>query len=272
VSDKVLYEKRGEVAYVTLNRPEVKNAIDREMSDALTEIWTDFAADPHLRVAVLTGAGDAFTSGGDLRSHAPEWADGDPMSGRKRLEDGLSGITRGPLAFLPKPIIASINGWCLGHGVEIAMACDLRIASENAHFGTFEVRRGMHSADGGIVRLVNCCGLGFAMELLLTGEAVTAERAYHANMVNKVVPHDELETATDLVVQQILRCDPAAVASSKQTALEIIGRPLHDQLRLEGVWGYNLCASSGAAFAERQTKFLEKNDAGRAGATATPLT
>jgi enoyl-CoA hydratase/carnithine racemase len=271
MTEKVRYDKRGEVAYVTLNRPEAKNAIDREMSDRLTEIWHDFAADPALRVAVITGTGDAFTAGGDLRSHAPEWADGDPMSGRKRLEHGLSGITRGPLETLPKPIIASVNGWCLGHGVEIAMACDLRIASDRARFGTFEVRRGMHSADGGIVRLVNACGVGFAMELLLTGEAVTAERAYHANMVNKVVPHDQLEAATDQVVRQILRCDPAAVASSKQTVLEVIGRPLHEQLRLEAVWGYALCASSAAAFEDRQQRFFDKADQGRDGNTATPL-
>ena len=271
MTEKVLYEKRDRVAYVTLNRPEVKNAIDRETSDRLVEVWQDFADDPDLRVAVLTGSGDSFTAGGDLKSHAPEWADADPMSGRKRLEHGLSGITRGPLASLPKPIIASINGWCLGHGVEIAMACDLRIASDRARFGTFEVRRGMHSADGGIVRLVNTCGVGFAMEMLLTGEAVTAERAYHANMVNKVVPHDELAAATDLVVQQILRCDEAAVASSKQTVLEVIGRPLHEQLRIEAVWGYALCADSSTAFTERRKTFFDKTDAGRDGANATDL-
>jgi enoyl-CoA hydratase/carnithine racemase len=256
MTDKILYEKRGAVAYVTLNRPEMLNAVDREMSDRLVEVWQEFADDPTLRVAVITGAGDAFTAGGDLRTHAPEWADADPMSGRKRLERGLSGITRGSLATLPKPIIASINGWCVGHGLEIALACDLRIASDHARFGALEVRHGMHSADGGIVRLVNTCGVGFAMELVLTGEPITAERAYQANMINKVVPHDHLAQATDQIVQQILRCDPAAVASAKQTVLEVVGRPLPDQLRIEAVWGYALCADNAEAFTTSREHFF----------------
>jgi enoyl-CoA hydratase/carnithine racemase len=270
VTDKILYEKRGAVAYVTLNRPEVKNAVDTEMSTRLTEIWTEFAADPDLCVAVLSGSGGVFTSGADLRTHAPEWTDASPMLGRERMEDGLSGITRGPLSRIPKPIIASIDGWCLGHGVELAMACDLRIASDRAQFGMFEVRRGMHSADGAIVRLVNSCGIGFAMEVMLTGEPIPAERAYHANMVNKVVPHEQLESATDLIVQQILRCDAAAIGSAKQTALEVIGRPFIDQLRVEAVWGYALCAANVSVTGHTQ-EFFNKTDRGRAGETATPL-
>jgi enoyl-CoA hydratase/carnithine racemase len=148
-------------------------------------------------------------------------------------EDGLCGITRGPLSRITKPIVAAINGWCVGHGVELAMACDIRIASERAQFGTFEVRRGMHPADGGIPRLVNTCGVGVALELLLTGEPISAERALTANMVSRVVPHEELMKETDAVVQQILRCDQAAIESAKGTVLEIIGRPLYDQLRVE---------------------------------------
>jgi len=189
---KVLYEKRGEVAYVTLNRPECKNAVDYETHLLLCEAWKDFRDDPKLRVAILTGTGDAFTAGADLKTHAPEWQKVGPMVGRERLEDGLSGITRGPLSRITKPIVAAINGWCLGHGIELSMACDIRIASERAQFGTFEVRRGMHPADGGIVRLVNTCGVGFALEMLLTGEPFSAERAYTANMVSRVVPHEKL--------------------------------------------------------------------------------
>ena len=267
---KVLYDKRGPVAHVTLNRPEVKNAIDVETHELLCEIWTDFRDDPDLRVAVLTGTGDAFTAGADLKTHAPEWQTVGPMVGRDRLEDGLCGITRGPLSRIPKPIIAAVNGWCVGHGVELAMACDLRIASDRARFGTFEVRRGMHPADGGIVRLLNTCGVGFTMELLLTGEPVSAERAYTANMVNRVVPHDQLDAETDRLVQTILRCDQAAIASAKETVHEVIGRTLHDQLRVEAMWGYALCAAN-PAVAVRSQEFFDKTDRGRAGATATPL-
>ena len=129
---KVLYDKRGEIAYITLNRPEVKNAIDIEAHELLCDIWRDFRDDPALRVAVITGTGDAFTAGADLKTHAPEWQTVGPMVGRERLEDGLCGITRGPLSRITKPIVAAVNGWCVGHGVELVMACDIRIASERA--------------------------------------------------------------------------------------------------------------------------------------------
>lgn len=267
---KVLYDKRGPVAYVTLNRPEVKNAIDVETHELLCDIWRDFRDDDNLRVAVLTGSGDAFTAGADLKTHAPEWQTVGPMVGRERLGDGLCGITRGPLAAIAKPIVASINGWCIGHGIELALACDIRIASDRAQFGTFEVRRGMHAADGGIVRLVNTCGVGVALELVLTGEPISAQRALMANMVSRVVPHDELAAQTELLVQQILRCDQAAIESAKQTVLEVVGRTLPDQLRVEAMWGYALCAGN-RSVQERSQEFFDKTDRGRAGATATPL-
>ncbi len=270
MSKKVLYEKRDEVAYITLNRPEVKNAIDIECHDLLVEYFTDFRDDPNVRVAVITGTGDAFTAGADLKTHAPEWQTVGPMVGRERLEDGLCGITRGPLARMTKPIVAAINGWCVGHGVELALACDIRIASDKAQFGTFEVRRGMHPADGGIVRLVNICGVGVALELLLTGEAISAERAFTANMVSRVVPHDQLMTEVDAVVKTILRCDQAAIESAKETVFEVIGRPLHDQLRVEAMWGYALCGGNTTVM-DRSQQFFDKVDPGRGGATATPL-
>ncbi|QHN27840.1 enoyl-CoA hydratase/isomerase family protein [Gordonia pseudamarae] len=267
---KVLYEKRGEVAWITINRPEVKNAVDVETHELLSAAFADFRDDPELRVAVLRGSGETFTAGADLKTHAPEWQTVGPMVGRERIEDGLSGITRGPLSRIAKPIIASIDGWCLGHGIELAMACDLRICSDRAKFGTFEVRRGMHSADGGIVRLVNTCGVGFAMEMVLTGEHVSAQRAYAANMVNRVVPHERLAEETELLLRQILRCDQAAIESAKETVLEIVGRPLHDQLRVEAMWGYALCGGNTTVQARSQ-QFFDKTDQGRAGETATPL-
>jgi enoyl-CoA hydratase/carnithine racemase len=150
----VLYEKRGEVAHITLNRPATSRA-----HELMCDIWRDLRDDAALRVAVITGTGDAFTAGADLKTHAPEWQTVGPMVGRDRLEDGPYGITRGPLSRITKLIVAAINGWCVGHGVELAMACDIRIASERAQFGTFEARRGMHPAGGGIVRLVNTGGV-----------------------------------------------------------------------------------------------------------------
>src|SRR5258708_3613725 len=228
MSNKVLYEKKGEVAYIRLNRPEVKNAIDLEVHHRLREIWTDFRDDQALRVAILTGTGDAFCAGADLRTHVPEWADAGPGLARNKLPDGFAGgITRG-LHRLYKPIIAACNGWVLGGGLELAMACDIRIASERAQFGSFELRRGMHPADGGIVRLVKICGVGVALEMELTGEPITAQRALAANMVSKVVPHDELMSAADNMVVRILRNDRRAVEAAKGTDFQGVSRTLED--------------------------------------------
>ncbi|HZZ49300.1 MAG TPA: enoyl-CoA hydratase/isomerase family protein [Pseudonocardia sp.] len=256
--DKVIYEKIGEVAYVTLNRPEVKNAIDLETHDRLCEIWRDFNDDPELRVAVLRGQGDNFTAGADLRTHSPQWQTAGPMVGRERIDEGLSGITRGPLARLYKPIVAVIDGWCIGHGIELAMACDIRIASDRAKFAEFQVRKGMHHADGGITRLVNVCGVGFAMELLLTGAPVNAARAYTAGMVSQVVAPEGLMSAARAVVDNILQCDQAALESAKETILEIVGRPFYDQLRVEAMWGYALCGGN-PTIGEKTKAFFEKS-------------
>src|SRR3954451_22686931 len=121
----------------------------------------------------------------------------------------------------------------------------------------------MHAADGGIVRLVNTCGVGIALELVLTGEPISAQRALTANMVSRVVPHDELAAQTEVLVEQILRCDQAAIESAKQTVLEVIGRPLPDQLRVEAMWGYALCAGN-SSVAGRSQEFFDKTDRGRA--------
>jgi enoyl-CoA hydratase/carnithine racemase len=270
MAEKVLYEKKGEVAYVTLNRPEVKNAIDVDIHHRLREIWADFRDDEKMRVAIVTGAGDAFCAGADLRTHVPEWADVGPSLGRDKLPDGFAGgITRG-LHRIYKPIVAACNGWVLGGGLELAMACDIRIASERAQFGSFELRRGMHPADGGIVRLVNTCGVGIALEMELTGEPISAARALAANMVSKVVAHDELMAAAEDMVARILRNDRRAVESAKETIFEVIGRTLDEQLKVECLFGYALCGGN-PAVVERSQQFFDRKDRGRAGVNANAL-
>jgi enoyl-CoA hydratase/carnithine racemase len=267
---KVLYEKKGEIAYITLNRPEVKNAIDLDVHHRLREIWTDFRDDPAVRLAILTGAGDAFCAGADLKTHVPEWADYGPGLGRDKLPDGFAGgVTRG-LHRLYKPIIAACNGWVLGGGLELALACDIRVASERAQFGSFELRRGMHPADGGIVRLVNICGVGVALEMELTGEPISAQRALAANMVSRVVPHGELMAAAEDMAKRILRNDRRAVESAKETIFEVIGRTLDEQLKVECLFGYALCGGN-PVVAERSQEFFQKKDRGRAGVSATAL-
>ena len=262
---KVLYEKRDEIAYITLNRPEVHNAIDRETDELLFEAWSDFRDDPEVRLAIITGAGDrAFCAGADLKSHVDPWVEGGPGLGRSLLARGFAGgITRG-LHRTSKPIIAALNGWVIGGGIELALACDIRIAAENVTFGFFHVRRGMHFADGGIVRLVNTCGVGLAMEFELMGEPVDVQRAREAHLVNRVVAQAELMSAAQDVAAKILRNPRRGVESAKDTILEVIGRPLEDQLRLECLYGYSTMGDP--EIVERRDAFLAHGDADRPGA------
>lgn len=269
-SPKALYEKRGRIAYITFNRPEAMNAIDLEMHQLLWQIWPEFRDDDGVDVAILTGAGDeAFCAGADLKTHFPYWIENaDAMLPRKKLNDGLGGITRG-LHRIYKPIIGAINGWALAGGLENALACDIRIASEKAMFGSFEVRRGFHHGDGGIVRIVNICGTGIAMEMNLTGEPINAGRALQCNLVSKVVPHDQLMAECEKVAQQILRNDQWAVRSAKETILNVIGRPLDDQLAYETFTGYS--GTANPTITGRLRKFYTKTDKGRAGKRGTNL-
>jgi enoyl-CoA hydratase/carnithine racemase len=269
VVETVLYDKRERIAFVTLNRPHAKNAIDPEMHEELCRIWRDFRDDDQVDVAILTGAGDAFCAGADLRTFVPaNYVDAAPSRVREIVDLGLGGLTRG-LHKIHKPVIAAINGWALAAGLELALACDLRIASDQASLGSFEARRGFHPGDGGITRLVNTCGVGVAMQMVLTAEPIDAQRALQCNLVMKVVPHDRLSDEAELVARQILRNSQRAVRSAKETILEVIGKPLDDQLRIEG-WNSYTCVDRDEAAALLQ-RFYDKSDAGRAGTNATPL-
>ena len=266
---KVLYEKRDRIAYVTLNRPEARNAVDPETHELLWSIWEDFSGDDSVDVAILTGAGDAFCAGADLKTFIPPWMESaTPRKVRDNVATGLGGLTRG-LHRIYKPTIAAVNGWALAGGIETALACDIRIASERAMFGSFEARRGYHHGDGGIVRLVNTCGSGIALEMLLTAEPIDAWRALACNLVSRVVPHERLMEEAETVARQILRNSQIAVRSAKETILDVIGRPLDDQLRIEALNGYS-CADAEETLG-RLKRFYEKSDAGRAGSHETPL-
>jgi enoyl-CoA hydratase/carnithine racemase len=265
---KVLYEKRDRIAYVTLNRPDAKNAIDTETHELLWKTWEDFRDDDSLDVAIVTGAGDAFCAGADLKTFIPPWMDTTPRKVRDNVATGLGGLTRG-LHRIYKPVIAAVNGWALAGGLETALACDIRVASERAMFGSFEVRRGYHHGDGGIVRLVNTCGAGIALELLLTGEPIDAGRAFQCNLVSRVVEHERLMTEAEEIARKILRNSQIAVRSAKETILDVIGRPLDDQLRIEALNAY-ACADPEETLGLLQ-RFYDKTDAGRAGEHATSL-
>jgi enoyl-CoA hydratase/carnithine racemase len=244
MSDKVRYEKSDRIALVTLDRPAVKNAIDPEMDARLAEIWRDFRDDDDLDVAIWTGTGDAFCAGADRNTWFAQWADASSMDVRRNADaTGFGGLTRG-LHRMSKPVIAAVNGWALGGALECVLACDIRIASDRAVFGLPLVRLGFHTGDGGIARLVNMCGVGVALDLQLTGEPIDAQRALQCNLVTRVVPHEELMTAAWALAERIAGNDQVAVRSAKQTTLELIGRPLDDQLRLEALNGYSLAGRS----------------------------
>jgi enoyl-CoA hydratase/carnithine racemase len=266
---KVIYEKRDRIAFVTLNRPEARNAIDPEVHRLMIETWEDFRDDDSVDVAILTGAGEAFCAGADLKTYIPRFfVDVTPAGVREVVELGLNGFTRG-LHRIYKPIIAAVNGWALAGGLETALACDIRIASDRAMFGSFEARRGFHHGDGGIVRLVNTCGSGIALEMLLTAEAIDAQRALQCNLVSRVVPHDKLMEEAELTARQILRNSQRAVRSAKQTILDTVGKTIDEQLRNEA-WNAYTCADPEEAKAMLE-RFYEKTDAGRAGTHTTDL-
>lgn len=255
---KVLYEKRGAIAYITLNRPEKRNAIDTETDDLLREAWTAFRDDPEVRLAILTGTGDkAFCAGADLATHVDGWLDGGPDLGRNALTHGFAGgITREIRT--NKPIIAALNGWVIGGGIELALACDIRVAADDISFGFFHMQRGMHFGDGGIVRLVNTCGVGIAMELELVGEPITAQRALECHLVNRLVPRAELMATVEDVAAKILRNPRRAVESAKETILDVAGRPLDDQLRIECLNSYSVM--NDPEIVERKDAFLERRE------------
>jgi enoyl-CoA hydratase/carnithine racemase len=252
---KVIYEKKNRIAYATLNRPDALNALDDELNDELWEVWADFRADDAVDVAIVTGAGKAFCSGADLKTFIPKWEHATMLDARTNAARGIGGgITRGQHR-ITKPVIAAINGYAIGGGFELALACDIRIASEKARFGVFEVRQGLHQGDGGIVRLVAIAGVGTALDLTMTGREVSAEEAYRLGLVNKVVPHEELLPTAEEWARMILANGQQAIRSAKETILDVIGRPLDDALRLETINGYSSVGDF-REVAKRLQKFL----------------
>jgi len=233
--ETVLYDKRNRMAFVTLNRPERKNAIDPDMHQDLCHIWADFRDDDDVDVAILRGAGDAFCSGADLASYVPaNYVDATPSRVREIVDLGLGGLTRG-LHKIRKPVIASVNGWALAAGLELALACDLRVASDRAMFGSFEARRGFHHGDGGITRLVNTCGVGVAMQLVLTAEPIDAARAVprqDRRGPRRHPPHPAVNTAAPRCLKVSGRCSPEIDSTTKLRQLK--ARPPRDPERSAG--------------------------------------
>lgn len=206
-------EREGHLLIVTINRPEVMNALHPPANEELGQVFNEFAADPELWVAIITGAGDrAFSAGNDLKFQA-ESGGGLPIP-----KAGFGGLTSRYDCY--KPVIAAVNGVAMGGGFEIALACDLIIASDNAIFALPEPRVGLAALAGGMHRLPRQIGLKNAMGMMLTGRRVSAEEGKTLGFVNEVVPQAELMSAARRWVDQILECAPLSVRVSKQCAMD----------------------------------------------------
>ncbi len=227
-------EREGPVTLLTLNRPEHLNAIDPETHRALVDAWRQFAEDPGLRVAVLTGKGSrAFSAGIDVHRLDEFYRESRPGERLWRWlrEPGLGGITRN--LDPGKPIVAAIDGYCLGGGLELALACDLRIATPRSTFGLPEVRWGIIPGQGGTQRLPRAVPLAVASEMILTGRAIPARRALEVGLINRVVPARRLRAEALRLAREIAGHPPEAVRRARRALREGLGLPLDAALRLE---------------------------------------
>ena len=245
----VRYEKRDHIAYLTLNRPEVMNALHPPAHEELDACWNDFADDGDVRVAVVTGAGEkAFSAGNDLKWTA--------MHGIPRMpRSGFAGITS--RTDLLKPVIAAVNGVALGGGLEIALACDLIVAAEHAMLGLPEPRVGLMAAAGGVHRLPRHIPLKLAMGMMLTGKAITAADGLRFGLVNEVVPAPQLMAAAERWARTIAECSPLSIQATKQAALDGLGKPLADAMfahypAVDRLWGSEDVIEGPRAFAEKR--------------------
>ncbi|HEX3244342.1 MAG TPA: enoyl-CoA hydratase/isomerase family protein [Chloroflexota bacterium] len=228
-SSTVLTERDRGVFWITLNRPESLNAINQEMQQALADTWALFRTDSELRVAVLQGAGErAFSAGADLKERASK---GDPRT-RDVWEQAIPG-SLGKTPPIWKPIIAAVHGFCLGGGFELALACDLRLCSDDAQMGLPEIKHGFFAGSGGTVRLARLAPFGVALELLMTGDSVSPERALQWGLVNRVVPRAELKEAVSSLAYRLAEGAPIALQAVKEIAFRCQDMQLGDALRLE---------------------------------------
>jgi enoyl-CoA hydratase len=251
VLENILLERDGAVAIVTFNRPTVLNALNAQTLDELRSVLLDLQADAGVRVVVLTGAGEkAFVAGADINELARQT----PASGRDLARTGQAVIDL--IETLGKPVIAAINGFALGGGCEVAMACTLRIAAENAKLGQPEINLGIVPGYGGTQRLPRLVGKGRALELLLTGAAISAAEALRIGLVNRVVPGAELMTAVRQLASELARQAPIATRYILEAVHHGLEMPTADGLHLEATLFGLVTASDDMR--EGTRAFLEK--------------
>jgi len=221
------FEVCDKVATITLNRPEVLNAIHPPMAEELCQAWKQVRDDEDIWIAVLTGTGDrAFSAGSDLKWRNEQGEKARDHNRNEVLDQTREGFQRGRDNW--KPMIAAVNGYAVGGGLELVLGCDLVIASDHAQFGLPEVQRGLMADGAGIHRLMRRLTYNVAMGMILTGEFVSAVQASKLGFVNEVVPIEKLGETVNSWLQRLLRCAPLALRASKEAAIKGIEIPLSD--------------------------------------------
>jgi enoyl-CoA hydratase/carnithine racemase len=247
----ILYEKKGNIAYVTLNRPKVLNALNRATWEELQAAFEAVREDEAIRGAILTGAGDkAFIAGADIG----ELANVTAIEAEQSSAFGQKVLNL--IENLGKPVIAAINGFALGGGCETAMACTIRLAVENAQFGQPEVKLGLIPGGGGTQRLPRLVGKGLALQLILSGGMITAQEAYRIGLVNEVVPPAELISRAEAILKQIFSNAPLAVKFSLEAVNNGLETTMAEGFSLEASL-FGLCAGTEDK-KEGTTAFIEK--------------
>jgi enoyl-CoA hydratase len=260
----LLYEKRDGIAILTLNRPEHRNALSPELMVRLASAWTDFRDDDSLRVAILTGAGDkAFCAGGDLARLMPLF------TGARQPEDEWDRSLMNDVANvmstallrpfeLYKPIISAINGYAVAGGTEILQSTEIRIASEDASFGLSEAQRGLVPGGGSMVRLPRQIPYCKAMEILMTGDRISAEEALRIGFVNEVVSKEELMPRAFEFAERLAKNAPLALRAIKEAVIRTSGLPLEEAYTIEHEISARVMLSKDAR--EGPKAFMEKRE------------
>jgi enoyl-CoA hydratase len=252
--ENLLYEKRDGIGYVTLNRPEKLNALNRRTMEELYECFQDIEKDDEVRTIILTGAGEkAFGGGADINELAVQT----PVEGKEMSVRGQKILDL--IEHLGKPVIAAINGYALGGGCELALACTLRIASESARLGQPEVKLGLIPGYAGTQRLPRLVGKGRALEMLLSGDPISASEAYRIGLVNQVVPAQELIATAEKLAQKIMANAPLAVKFALEAVSHGLEMPEAEGQFLEATL-FGLCCTT-ADMKEGTRAFLEKRPA-----------
>jgi enoyl-CoA hydratase len=257
--DNLLLEKKGKIAVITVNRPKVLNSLDRTTIREISDCMEKLAGDESVGAVVITGSGDkSFVAGADIT----ELKAADRDRGLDISQNGQAAFNK--IEKMPKPVVAAVNGYALGGGCELAMACDMRIASEKARFGQPEVTLGLIPGYGGTQRLSRLVGKGMAKRLVLTGEIIDAQEALRIGLVEKVVPHEELMAEAEALASKLAALAPLALKLAKESIDGGFDIPIGEALKIETDRFGDACATkdkdegTGAFLEKRKPEFKGK--------------